>query len=67
MSRAARHWRPGLDKTGTHAPDISIHLPISVVRDTGRYAHLDLFLQLSADFFDKPFKKPGTRDWFFKD
>lgn len=24
----------------------------------------DLFLQLATDFFDKPFKKPDTRDWF---
>lgn len=24
----------------------------------------DLFLQIAADFFDKPFKKPDTRDWF---
>lgn len=24
----------------------------------------DLFLQLAADFFDKPFKKPDTKDWF---
>lgn len=24
----------------------------------------DLFLQLAADFFDKPFKNPDTKDWF---